>query len=168
MNKYVVSTTIAIMLAAGQIARVSAADDLIRFALKRSAAVKAAACLGTASGNVTVKSFGPVEVMSVDVNGLPANTEFDLFVIQQPNAPFGLSWYQGDIETDNIGRGTGIFVGRFNIETFIVAPGSVPAPQVHDVDADNNPATAPIHTFHVGVWFNSTPMTRPPQAARRT
>ena len=23
------------------------------------------------------------------------------------------------------------------------------------MDADNNPATAPIHTFHVGVWFNS-------------
>lgn len=51
------------------------------------------------------------------------NTEFDLFVIQVPDAPFGLSWYQGGIETNGRGRASETFVGRFNIETFIVAPG---------------------------------------------
>ena len=68
---------------------------------------------------------------------------------------FGLSWYQGDIETNGDGRGRGEFVGRFNIETFIVAPGAQPAPVVHAADASSNPATAPVHTYHLGLWFNS-------------
>ena len=59
--------------------------------------------------------------MTVDVEGLPPNTKFDFFVIQIPNAPFGLAWYQGDIETNAAGRGHQRFIGRFNIETFIVA-----------------------------------------------
>ena len=64
----------------------------------RSAAAIGAGCLPNAAADVNVKSQGPVEVMNVKVEGLPAKTEFDFFVIQVPNAPFGLSWYQGDIE----------------------------------------------------------------------
>jgi len=45
-----------------------------------------------AHGSVTIESLGPVEVMKVKVWGLPPNTDFDLFVIQVPNKPFGLSW----------------------------------------------------------------------------
>jgi len=112
-------------------------------------------CLTGAHARVTVRSLGPVERMRVDVAGLPPNTDFDFFVIQIPHGPFGLSWYQGDIETDEYGRGHGEFIGRFNIETFIVAPGSVPAPVVHPQDASTNPATAPVHTYHLGLWFNS-------------
>jgi hypothetical protein len=52
-----------------------------------------------------------------------------------------------------------VFLGRFNIETFIVAPGTGPAPVVHNKrpfpDAHTNPATPPVHTFHLGLWFNS-------------
>jgi hypothetical protein len=44
-------------------------------------------------------------------------------------------------------------------QTFIVANGTAPAPVVHDQqpfpDANSNPATAPVHTFHLGLWFNS-------------
>jgi len=112
-------------------------------------------CLSTARGHVRVESKGAVEVMDVDVEGLPPKTNFDFFVIQFPHAPFGLSWYQGDIETNGDGRGHGQFVGRFNIETFIVAPGSQPAPVVHAADASSNPPTAPIHTYHLGLWFNN-------------
>jgi hypothetical protein len=110
---------------------------------------------------VTIESKGPVEHMDVHVSGLPPNTNFDFFVIQIPNAPFGLAWYQGDIETNHHGRGDQHFVGRFNIETFIVAqpPAGQEAPVVHDQppfpDAASNPATEPIHTFHLGLWFNS-------------
>ena len=46
-------------------------------------------------------------------------------------------------------------MGRFNEETFIVAPGVAAAPVVHNTDAATNPQTAPVHTFHVGLWFNS-------------
>jgi hypothetical protein len=107
---------------------------------------------------VNIKSLGPVEVMRVKASGLPRNSDFDLFVIQVPNTPFGLSWYQGDLEADSHGRANGTFVGRFSVETFTVAPGTAPAPVVHSgtfPDANTNPATAPVHQFHLGLWFNS-------------
>jgi len=133
--------------------------NAICFNMVRSAATANAGCLPNATGRVRVISLGPVEQMRVDVSGLPPNTEFDFFVIQVPNAPFGLSWYQGDIETDDQGNASQRFIGRFNIETFIVAPNVAPAPVVHDQppfpDADMNPATAPVHTYHLGLWFNS-------------
>ena len=139
-------------------ARGAATSDEISFDIVRSAAVAGAGCLPHAGGHVTIESVGPVEVMRVSVHGLPPETEFDLFVIQVPNGPFGLAWYQGDIETDEHGAGHGMFVGRFSIETFIVAPGVAHAPVVHDAapfpDASSNPATAPVHTFHLGLWFN--------------
>jgi hypothetical protein len=129
------------------------------FDMVQSTAAKNAGCLAGAEGHVTIKSQGPVEVMKVKVEGLPANTEFDLFVIQVPNAPFGVAWYQGDIETNGHGRGSGTFVGRFSIETFAFAQGVAPAPVVHDdppfPDASQNPAFAPVHTFHLGLWFNA-------------
>jgi hypothetical protein len=118
----------------------------------------ATACLPGATGHVTIKSEGEVEKMRVEVSGLPPKTEFDFFVIQAPVAPFGLSWYQGDIETNGDGRGSHDFLGRFNLETFIVAPGSTAAPVVHNgpfPDASLNPPTSPVHTYHLGLWFNS-------------
>ena len=131
----------------------------IHFTMVRSAGAVLARCLPRASADVQDTSLGAVESMRVNVKGLPRNTDFDLFVIQVPSKPFGLSWYQGDIETNASGRGTGTFVGRFSVETFIVAPGSASAPFVHNQppfpDAISNPATGPVHTFHLGLWFNS-------------
>jgi hypothetical protein len=141
-----------------------AVGNQISFDMVRSAAASAGGCLPNARAHVTVRSTGPVEVMDVTTQGLPANTEFDFFVIQVPNTPFGLSWYQGDIETTtnnpaNDINGHGRFVGRFSVETFIVAPGSASAPVVHNQppnpDASSNPQTAPVHTFHLGLWFNN-------------
>jgi len=114
-----------------------------------------------AQGRVKIESLGPVEIMKVKVWGLPPNTDFDLFVIQVPNAPFGEAWYQGDIETNQNGVGYGEFIGRFNIETFIVAPGVAAAPSdpFHDPkripDATQNPATNPVQIYHLGLWFNN-------------
>jgi len=117
-----------------------------------------------ARGRVKIESVGPVEIMDVIVWGLPPNTDFDFFVIQIPHAPFGLAWYQGDIKTNRYGVGHERFIGRFNIETFIVSqpPGDVPSPIVFDnmppngfPDGTPGPATEPIHTYHLGLWFNS-------------
>jgi hypothetical protein len=130
------------------------------FSIVRSAKAQADGCLPRAAGAVSIYSLGPVEVMHVDVSGLAPSTEYDLFVTQLPNAPFGVSWYQGDIETDKTGHGSETYIGRFNTETFAVAPGVGPAPVIHDqgqfVDADTNPTFGPIHTYHLGIWFNST------------
>ncbi len=118
----------------------------------------AATCLPNASGTVQITPHGSVEVMAVTVQGLPPNTDFDLFVIQVPKAPFGVSWYQGDITTNKHGRGHQRFVGRFSIETFAVAPGSAPAPVVFTgpfPDASLNPSFNPIQMYHIGLWFDS-------------
>lgn len=133
--------------------------DVLKFDMVRSAAAEAAGCLANVRARVQIDPLGPVERMTIVASGLPKNTEFDLFVIQVPNAPFGLSWYQGDMDSNGSGVARGQFIGRFNIETFIVAPDKAPAPVVHDQppfpDADINPATPPVHTFHLGLWFNS-------------
>ena len=148
-------------VAANEAVVARAFNNRIDFQMVRSAGAVAANCIPNAHADVRVVSLGPVEVMTVDVAGLPPNREFDFFVIQNPNAPFGLAWYQGDIETNGLGQGHGRFVGRFSIETFIVAqpPDGQPAPVVHNKppfpDASMNPATEPIHTYHLGLWFGS-------------
>ncbi|MGD9510325.1 MAG: hypothetical protein AB7I59_13015 [Geminicoccaceae bacterium] len=94
--------------------------------------------------------------MTITVGGLAANTALDAFVIQVPNAPFGLAWYIGDLEAGAYGHVSRTFISRFNEETFAVAPGSADAPTPHGKkDAATNPAFAPVHTFHVGLWLNS-------------
>jgi hypothetical protein len=131
--------------------------DSFNFKLVRSKGLPAGV-LPNAHGIVNVTTFGTVEVMTVTVAGLPANTDFDFFIIQKPGAPFGLSWYQGDITTNKDGVGSNRFIGRFNIETFIVSPGAVAAPVVfHNAfpDSDTGVTVGRIHTYHCGLWFNS-------------
>jgi len=130
---------------------VSAADeDHISFKM-----VAANACLPDAKAKVQIISDGQAEDMFIVASGLPPNTAFDFFVIQVPKAPFGLSWYQGDMQSDDDGDAVQHFRGRFSIETFIVAPGSAPAPKVFDDNATTNPATPPVQIYHLGLWFNS-------------
>jgi hypothetical protein len=119
----------------------------------------ASTCLPNASAQVSIQSSGTAEDMLISATGLPPNTDFDFFVIQVPNAPFGLSWYQGDLQTDDNGNAMQHFRGRFSIETFVVAPAIAPAPLVFNnppfPDAARNPATNPVQTYHLGLWFNS-------------
>jgi hypothetical protein len=140
----------ALMISSGQAQQ---PPTSISFPMVVSAGAKP--CLPNAGGYVTIKTDGEAENLSLLVTGLPPKTGFDFFVIQVPNAPFGLSWYQGDIETDGNGVGQQNFRGRFNIETFIVAPGAAPAPKVFDDNATTNPATPPVQIYHLGLWFNS-------------
>ena len=124
-------------------------------------------CLPNARAKVNIISDGQAEDMFIVASGLPPNTGFDFFVIQVPNGPFGLSWYQGDMQSDDDGDAVQHFRGRFSIETFIIAPGVAPAPQIFNdppfPDANKNPATlgpdgktpGPVQTYHLGLWFNS-------------
>jgi len=73
------------------------------FNMVRSAGATAGNCIPEARGRVTINSLGNVEVMHLEASGLPPKTEFDAFIIQLPNSPFGLSWYQGDLTTDENG-----------------------------------------------------------------
>jgi len=99
------------------------------------------ACLPKAGGHVTITTRSLNDTMKVSLHGMPANTGFDLFVIQQPTAPFGVSWYQSDIQTNDNGFGSATVRGIFDAETFSVSPGGTTT-------------FAPTHQYHLGVWFN--------------
>jgi hypothetical protein len=100
------------------------------------------------------------ENLEVVVKGLPPNTGFDLFSIQVPNAPFGLAWYIGDIQTDIDGNGVGNFVGRFNRETFIVSQAALPSldifhkPPAVLAQSTTGAKVDPVQIYHLGLWFN--------------
>jgi hypothetical protein len=86
------------------------------------------------------------DIMVLTARGLPKNTGFDMFLVQ--NSPldqgtfpgFGFGWYQSDIQSNSSGHAEVTVRGIFDKETFI-----------------ENPADPfkPIHTFNVGFWFNS-------------
>lgn len=116
-------------------AAMAATGDSVIFNMVRSAG--AAGCLAaSASGRVTITDLGPVQNMHVEVFKLPPNTEFTLFVITTPNAPFVPAWYQGDIKTNYLGRGVVDVTGILDDETFILNPGPVPT-----------------QMDHLGIWF---------------
>jgi hypothetical protein len=112
------------------------------FTFKLVASSGISACLPLAKGSVTITPNSLNDKMKVSVSGLPANTGFDLFVIEIPNKPFGIAWYQSDLQTDASGIGSVTVQGIFNVETFSVSTGG--------------PTTtfAPTHQYHLGLWFN--------------
>jgi hypothetical protein len=128
------------------------------FDMVRSTAAEAAKCLPKAEGEVKVTELGPVEILDLKVEHLAPNTTYSFFVLQVPDKPFGIAWYNGEVETNSAGKGQQRFIGRFNDETFAIAQDSAPAPVVHTdqpfPDAAANPAFAPVHTFHLGLWFS--------------
>jgi len=99
------------------------------------------ACLPKAHGSARIVPLPQNDLMTLSVDGLNPNTEYALFVIQVPNKPFGISWYQSDLVTNGGGHGSVQVRGIFNVETFSLSPGG--------------PTTtfAPTHQYHLGLWF---------------
>ena len=147
-------TMVGVSLIGGPVFPAEAAGQA-SFAMVRSKGLPAT-CAPKASAKVTIVSLGFAEKMTVAVSGLKGGTALDGFVIQVPSLPFGVAWYFGDLQADASGKVTKTFISRFNKETFAVAVGAAPAPRPHQgKDAGTNPAFKPIHTFHLGTWFNS-------------
>jgi hypothetical protein len=119
----------------------TATSSTFSFKLQPSSAA-ISACLPKAAGQVTITTGALNDVMKVTISGMPHNTGFDLFVIQQPGAPFGVSWYQTDIHSGSTGTGTATVRGVFDSETFSVSPGGTTT-------------FAPTHQYHLGLWFNN-------------
>jgi hypothetical protein len=154
MRRIIVPVVLALVVAALAAATALAADDTTSFKMVRSQAAVDNECLKGAKANVDVRTT-PTDnqILDVSVNHAPKNTEFELFVTQQPNKPFGISWYQADFTTNNQGQGEVRARGIFSEELFVFAPGVVKAPQVDKFDAKKNPKFDPVHTFHLGLWF---------------
>jgi uncharacterized protein YbcV (DUF1398 family) len=145
-----------VVLGAAAAFAVESTSESTSFKMVRSQAAVANGCLEGARAHVDVTTTPTdQQIMDVTVDHAPKNTEFEVFVTQQANAPFGVSWYQADFDTNDQGHGEVRARGIFSEEVFAVAPGSVGAPQVDDADAETNPAFAPVHTYHVGLWFGS-------------
>lgn len=73
--------------------------DPYKFEMVRSPGLAAfSGCLPNAKARVSIEKHGPVEELRVRVSGLPPKTDFDFFIIQVPNKPFGMAWYQGNGE----------------------------------------------------------------------
>ena len=138
-----VATAAALATAIGFTAATSAtaASKTFSFGLQASSA-NITACLPNVAGQVTITTGNLNDTMKVTVSGLPANTGYDLFVIQQPTAPFGISWYQTDIHAGSGGSGSATVKGVFDSETFSVSPGGTTT-------------FAPTHQYHLGLWFNN-------------
>src|SRR5215212_4195265 len=156
MRKLSTIAVLSLLVVALAAAAAFAVDSTTSFKMVRSQAAVDNDCLQKAKAHVDVRTT-PTDnqIMDVTVNHAPKNTEFELFVTQQPNNPFGISWYQADFTTNNEGHGEVRARGIFSEELFVFAPGSVKAPQVDKFDAKKNPEYKPVHTFHVGLWFGS-------------
>jgi hypothetical protein len=113
--------------------------DAVSFTMVRTPGVT---CLPNARATVTIVRGSLNDTMTITVHGLPHGTGFDLFVIQEPNKPFGIAWYQTDVSTDSHGNGTATVRGVFNKETFSVSVGGTVA-------------FAPTHQYHLGLWFSN-------------
>ena len=109
------------------------------FGLVPSPGIKS--CLPHAGGRVTIIPGSQNDTMEVSIFGMPRNAEFDLFVIQQPNKPFGVSWYQTDVNADAHGVGHATVRGVFDVETFSVSTGGTTT-------------FGATHQYHLGLWFN--------------
>ena len=110
------------------------------FKLVPSPGIKA--CLPHARGRATITTGSLNDKLRVSISGMPRRSGFDLFVIQVPNKPFGVSWYQSDVNAGRKGSGSATVRGIFDRETFSVSPGGTVT-------------FAPTHQFHLGLWFNN-------------
>ena len=117
----------------------ASAERPFTFALVPSPGI--ASCLPHAHGVVTIIPGSQNDLMDVTITGMPSHSEFDLFVIQQPDKPFGVSWYQTDVNANGNGIGHASVRGIFDRETFSVSPGGTTT-------------FAPTRQLHLGLWFN--------------
>jgi hypothetical protein len=154
MRKLGIIAVLSLLVVALAAAAAFAVDDTTSFKMVRSQTAVDNKCLEGAKAHVDIRTtLTDNQIMDVTLNHAPKNTEFELFVTQQPNDPFGVSWYQADFTTDNQGNGEVRARGIFSEELFVFAPGSVKAPQVDNQDAEKNPKYDPVHTYHLGLWF---------------
>jgi hypothetical protein len=119
----------AALLTAALFAVAAFAVDDTSFKMVRSQSALDNDYLRNARADVDTRTVGGNQIMDVTLKHAAKNTGFTLFVIQQPNSPFGVSWYQVDLDTDNKGNGEVRVIGIFSEETLAFAPERVKAPR---------------------------------------
>jgi hypothetical protein len=135
------ASAVAVAISVTVAASATPRSSTFTFGLQSSSAA-ISSCLPNVKGSATITTGSLNDVMKVSIQGMPHNRDFDLFVIQQPTAPFGVSWYQTDVHSGSTGTGSVTVRGVFDSETFSVSPGGTTT-------------FAPTHQYHLGLWFNN-------------
>ena len=108
------------------------------------------------TATVHVQRAGERDTLTLTVDGLKPNLQFDVFTVQRSNllangtvnpafTNFGLAWYQSDLNANKYGHAS------TTLFTILID-------QIFGFDPDVS--LAPTNTFHLGFWFN-----RPKDAA---
>jgi hypothetical protein len=116
------------------------------FSLKPSGALNNLSCLQpngkTATAKATVTRGAVNDTLKLTLAGFKPNLGFDLFTVQLNAPPFGMAWYQSDVETNSTGGAT------VTIKTILLD-------QIFGFSGGGTQTFAPVNTFHVGFWFDS-------------
>jgi len=108
--------------------------DLVFFGPAKAGMMKAGF---NPTGSITVFATADeqgTDKMRVEVEGLPANTDFTVFMHELSDIPFGSSEYIADIKTNNSGRGS-VTVRTVILEAFALkTAGNPPTVRLEDVN----------------------------------
>jgi hypothetical protein len=110
-------------------------------------------CLPDATADVTIKDAKNNQIMKVKAEGLAPNTNYDLFVIQVPHGPFGVAWYQSELETNKSGKGTAVVRGIFSIETFSISQATLTT-NGREGTPQTGATFGAVNQYHLGLWFD--------------
>jgi hypothetical protein len=112
----------------------------------------------TATGLVTVIEGNPAisvfDTMIVDVQHMPPNQKFTVFLVELANKPFGHGEYVGDVITRADGSGESIF----HLITFVAFAADNRTPNV--ASADQTGQASGIQLEHVGMWWDGVKAAR--------
>lgn len=105
-----------------------------------------------ASGLVTVMQGNPAisvfDTITVDVQNMPPNVKFTVFLTEIAAKPFGHAEYVGDVIT----RGDGTGESTFHLITFVAF--AADARQSNVTSADQSGDASGIQLEHLGLWFD--------------
>jgi hypothetical protein len=90
----------------------------------------------TAKATVKVTRGSLNDTLTVTVSGFKPHLGFDIFTISDTAKPFGLAWYQSDLESNATGGGSATIKTKLLDEMFGALNGSV------------------TQVTHIGFWFN--------------
>ncbi len=105
-----------------------------------------------ASGLVTVMQGNPAisvfDNITVDVQNMPPNVKFTVFLTEIAAKPFGNAEYVGDVIT----RGDGTGESTFHLITFVAF--AADARQSKVISTDQSGEASGIQLEHLGMWFD--------------
>lgn len=112
----------------------------------------------TATALVTVIEGNPAlsvfDTVIVDVQHMPPNQKFTVFLVELSGKPFGHAEYVGDVFTRGDGSGESIF----HLITFVAFAADNRTPNV--TSADQTGQASGVQLEHVGMWFDGVDAAR--------